>query len=87
VARDFKSVGVKLGSDQQDRVASTAIPPVGIATPLSLDRENKGLLTMHYDLSDQIIDNLRSLVLTNHGERVGVYDFGANLQPLTLELS
>jgi phage baseplate assembly protein W len=25
--------------------------------------------------------------MTNHGERVGVYDFGANLRPLTLELT
>lgn len=87
MARDFKSVGIKLGSDLQDRVATAVSPPVGIATPLTLSTENMGLLTMHYDLSDQIIDNLRSLVMTNHGERVGVYDLGANLQPLTLELS
>jgi phage baseplate assembly protein W len=87
VARDFKSVGIKLGADQQDRVASSVSPPIGITTPLALDNQNRGLLTMHYDLSDQILDNLRNLVMTNHGERVGVYDFGANLRPLTLELT
>ncbi len=25
--------------------------------------------------------------MTNHGERVGIYDFGANLSPLTHELA
>jgi phage baseplate assembly protein W len=42
---------------------------------------------MNFDLGDQISDNLRNLVMTNHGERVGIYDFGANLRALTLELS
>lgn len=31
-------------------------------------------------------DNFRNLVLTNWGERLGLYDFGANLRPLTTEL-
>jgi len=31
-------------------------------------------------------DNLRNLLLTNHGERLGQYDFGANLTELTFEL-
>ncbi len=56
-------------------------------TPLTLDDSGSGLLTMHYELADQISDNLRNLVMTNHGERVGVYDFGANLRPLTMELA
>ena len=29
---------------------------------------------------------MRNLLLINHGERVAIYNFGANLQPLTLEL-
>lgn len=41
---------------------------------------------MNFDLGSQIADNLRNLVMTNHGERVGIYDFGANLRQLTLEL-
>jgi phage baseplate assembly protein W len=87
VARDFKSVGVKRTDSAQTRGASTALPPIGIVTPLQLGDAGSGLLTMHYLLSDQITDNLRNLVMTNHGERVGVYDFGANLRPLTLELA
>ena len=87
MARDFKSVGIRSSADQQSRVESGFQPPVGIVTPLLLDDSGRGLLTMHYSLGDQITDNLRNLVMTNHGERVGVYDFGANLRPLTMELA
>ena len=31
-------------------------------------------------------DNLRNLILTNHGERLGNYNYGANLRPLLTEL-
>ena len=41
---------------------------------------------MHYSLQDQIKDNLRNLVLTNNGERLGRPDFGANLLEMSLEL-
>ena len=41
---------------------------------------------MHYNIADTVKDNLRNLLLTNHGERIGQFDFGANLQELTLEL-
>jgi len=87
VARDFKSVGVRRSDGVQERTASDAVIPIGIVTPLSLDDTGSGLLTMHTSLSDQIADNLRNLVMTNHGERVGVYNFGANLRPLSLELA
>lgn len=86
MARDFKSVGVRKTGDEQ-RTTSAAVFPIGIVTPLSLGESGSGLLAMHYNLADQIADNLRNLVMTNHGERVGIYDFGANLRPLTLELA
>ena len=40
---------------------------------------------MSYNLADQVHDNLRNLLQTNWGERLGFYDFGANLRPLTTE--
>jgi phage baseplate assembly protein W len=86
VARDFKSVGTRIGSSDQQRTAAVAPVPVGIVTPLRIS-ESGGFLTMHYSLPDQIADNLRNLILTNHGERVGSYSFGANLRPLSLELA
>jgi phage baseplate assembly protein W len=37
-------------------------------------------------LIDQLSDNLRNLILTNWGERLGNYGFGANLRPLMSDL-
>ena len=79
----FKSVGVTKQS-QQSSAQSAAPLPIGIKTPLQLGTKD-GLLVMHYDLADQIADNLRNLLLTNWGERLGQYYFGANLKPLTTE--
>jgi phage baseplate assembly protein W len=42
---------------------------------------------MNYSLADQFADNLRNLIMTNWGERLGQYNFGANLRPVTTELS
>ena len=42
---------------------------------------------MHYDVQDQIDDNFRNLILTNYGERLGMYDFGANLRPILFSMS
>lgn len=80
----FKSVGQT--KEQRSAVASTVtkVPPIGIKTPLQLSPE-EGLLTMNFNLADQLADNLRNLLQTNWGERVGQYFFGANLRPLTTE--
>lgn len=79
----FKSSGKT--SDQQisERVQKSPTP-FGIKTPLALGSSD-GILAMNYSLADQFSDNLRNLLLTNWGERLGLYDFGANLKPLTTE--
>ena len=41
---------------------------------------------MHDNFPDQISDNLKNLILTNHGERLGLPDFGAHLMELTFEM-
>ena len=79
----FKSVG----QTQQAIANSQSTPaplPIGIKTPLQIGGD-AGLLVMHYEIANQIADNLRNLLLTNWGERVGQYFFGANLRPLTTE--
>ena len=81
----FKSVGTKVKTEEED-TAILKKPPIGIKTPLSLDLGRQGLFEMHTDLAKQISDNLRNLILTNHGERLGFYDFGANLRTLVFEL-
>ena len=59
--------------------------PIGIKTPLR-PGGNNGIFDGHFVLKDQVKDNLRNLMLTNWGERLGLYNFGANLRPLTTEI-
>jgi phage baseplate assembly protein W len=84
----FKDVGTTVSdtlyksSEEQNRI------PIGIKTPLEIDHaDSSAIFKMHFDLKDQITDNLRNLILTNHGERLGFPDFGANLRPLLTEFS
>lgn len=85
-AISFKNVGEKL-DEYQSRQTDISPTPIGIATPLRLSTIQQDIFEMHYNLQDQIEDNLRNLVLTNHGERLGLYDFGANLQPILFSLT
>ena len=80
----FKSVGKTEEQTQLESVAQTPIP-FGIKTPLQIGT-TEGILVMNYSLEEQFADNLRNLLLTNWGERLGLYKFGANLKPLTTEL-
>lgn len=79
----FKSSGK---TQDQTTIETTAASPVpfGIKTPLQLGTGD--ILAMNYSLEEQFADNLRNLLLTNWGERLGLYDFGANLKPITTEL-
>lgn len=78
------------GTSKSDQVANALVvtpTPIGIKTPVALGLNGTdGLLVMNTDLGDQISDNLRNLILTNFGERLGFYDFGANLRPLMTDL-
>ena len=81
----FKSIGelhVELAERNKKHVKK---PPIGIKTPLEFGGDS-GIFKMHTDLGKQIADNLRNLILTNHGERLGNYYFGANLMPLAFRL-
>lgn len=84
----FKSVGEDLAAKKQRETSiASAAPPIGIKTPIELGDEGDGLFKMHRNLADQVKDNLRNLIMTNHGERLNFYDFGANLMPLLSELA
>jgi len=86
---DFNSVGESAASLQRRAIAAAAevsASPIGIKTPLEFGLEKDGLLRMHRNIEDTIADNLRNLLLTNHGERIFLYDFGANLRELAFEL-
>lgn len=79
----FKSSG-KTREQQAIESLSKTATPVGIKTPLQLGAQ-EGLYSMNYSLPDQVHDNLRNLLQTNWGEHLGIYDFGANLRPITTE--
>lgn len=81
----FKSVG-DLSTDRKF-TTSAPVVPIGIRTPLSLGNKSDGIFAMHFSVADQIQDNFRNLLLTNHSERLGFHDFGANLRALTMELT
>ena len=81
--RSFKSVGDRVS----DRKFNKNFDPVpfGIKTPLRLGTGRSGIFDMSFSLVSQVQDNLKNLLLTNHGERLGQYEFGANLRELTTE--
>lgn len=81
----FKSVGVK--STDRKFTQKIDTKPIGIKTPLQLGTGRSGLFQMHFNRADQIADNLRNLILTNKGERLGRFDYGANLREMTTEIT
>jgi len=86
---DFSSVGDL--KEDLDKLKSNALSqkletPVGIKVPVEFGQSNDGLLKMHTDIDSAVADNFRNMIMTNYGERLGLYDFGANLTELAFEL-
>lgn len=81
----FKSSGKTKEQEKTETLPVTQIP-FGIKTPMQLGSSD-GIFAMNYSLEDQFADNLRNLLLTNWGDRLGLYEFGANLRPLTAEFT
>ena len=79
----FKSSGVTAQTTPANNITQTP-PVIGILTPLSLGTSD--LLRTSTDLATQMADNLRNLIQTNWGERLGKYDYGANLRPLLVNM-
>lgn len=82
----FQSVG-ELDADLESNEAAVESEklPIGIRTPISFGTDNS-LFMMNKSYTDQIADNFRNMIMTNWGERLGHYDFGANLMELTFEI-
>lgn len=84
--RSFKSVGITLAElNAQETAVRTTPIPIGIVTPLRLGNSNEGLFGMHFTVGETMKNNLRDLIMTNWGERLALYDYGANLGPLVTE--
>ena len=81
----FKSVGVK--ANDPNLFKEVQVRPIGVKTPVETGTGRSGIFEMHFNVPDQLSDNLRNLILTNHGERLARPDYGANLRPLAFELT
>jgi phage baseplate assembly protein W len=81
----FKSIGT-VASDPDLIKGNTQARPFGIKTPLEEGSGRSGIFMMHFDAPAQISDNLKNLILTNNGERLGNFTYGANLRELTAEI-
>lgn len=79
----YKSSGVTQQTAPANQLAVTPLP-IGILTPLRLGTTD--LLATSTSLAMQMGDNLRNLISTNWGERLGLYNYGANLRPLMADL-
>ncbi len=82
----FKSAGT-LASDNvnnRDRNISVSNQTIGIKTPLTNFKGDQ-IFDMHTDFIDQIKDNLKNVILTNRGERLGLFNFGTNLNDLLFD--
>ena len=85
---NFKSSGKKITNPRfktSTEDLEKQIIPIGIKTPLEIGNDKSELFKMHIDPLEQLADNLRNLVQTNHGERLGRFDFGCNLKAILFE--
>jgi len=83
----FKNVGVRQFETRMIQTVSQSLMPIGIKTPLAMGQRDQGTFAMNMTLESQIEDNLKNLLLTNHGERLVLGDYGANLLPLAADYS
>ena len=84
----FKSVGKTQNNilNEPGRVTVNELP-IGFRTPLQFEDMTDGLFVMHKSLISQVADNLKNLILTNHGERLIQSNLGASILPLAFELT
>lgn len=83
---NFKSSGI-LVTDKKFTNPVVVEKPIGIKTPVEIGQNEDSLFKMHYNPGDQVKDNLRNLILTNFGERLGRAQFGANLKDISFDLT
>ena len=83
----FKSSGMRFDQVVSAERRKILAPSVGIATPVRLAEDGSSLFVMTTTYADALHDNLINLIMTNHGERLGFPDFGANLMELSFEMA
>jgi phage baseplate assembly protein W len=83
---NFKSSGNRVSDREVNPKITKKERDIGFKTPLT-NAQGRQLFDMHTDPAAQLKDNLKNLILTNAGERLGLYDFGADLNALLFDLS
>ena len=81
---NFKSSGVRTTDHRFTKTPPSTDRPIGIKTPLEVGED---LFKMHTSPIRQLTDNFRNLIMTNHCERLGIFNFGANLNSIVFEYS
>jgi phage baseplate assembly protein W len=79
----FKSSGIKK-TDLNTNNVSSKITLYGLKFPFEFD-DKYTFLKCNTNSLDQISDDLILLIMTNYGERLNVYNYGANLKELLTE--
>ena len=79
----FKSSGFRR-DDRRFVAKKTVDRPIGFKTPLAPGGD---IFEMHTSPIKQLSDNFRNLVMTNNGERLGMFNFGANLNSVVFDYS
>lgn len=83
---NFKSSGNRVSDREITPKNTVKQRDIGIKTPLS-NYQGRQIFDMHNEPAAQVKDNLKNLILTNAGERLGLYDFGADLSALLFDLT
>ena len=74
---------LRIRGEYKAKTLDSPLKPIGIKTPLERGTTQKEtLFKMHYDILDQIEDNLKNLVMTQKGERLGFPDYGTSLREI-----
>lgn len=86
---NFKSVGKKIDDRKFVNIEKSKkqLSPIGLKTPLQIIVDSEDLYQTHVSPEKQIKDNIKNFLLTNNGERLGKYNFGANLKTFCFESS
>lgn len=84
---NFKSSGTRKGVNRQFDNPVIIEQNIGIKTPMELGSDRENLYRSHTDPVKQIKDNLRNLIQTNYGERLGRSEIGADLIALVFDAS
>lgn len=80
----FKNTGVSIDKSVISKAArknnDTSPNPIGISFPLMKGyRQKESLFMMNFDLLEQVKNNIKLLIMTRKGEKLGSIDFGTDI--------